>query len=177
MSMTNLYKKIIIASLLSISCIGAGVYLFTPVKIAQQASQTEIVPFNKDQHSAFIRAMFADKENWDWLIAEGTPFSIDYMLEHQGYPQFTAAKNNLFIDISLSGQTPTGFVAYLHMSSISAKILFLFVDKPFRGQGWGYKLLDQAVKKLYTRYGFKKVRNFGLKNEFVDYVLKTSDVH
>ncbi len=174
-------KKIMLSALVATPCLVAGLY-FAYTHLVSNHVVSGIVPFDKARDSAFILKMFKDPTNWYWLIEESSRFSPELMIETQGYPQETTNRGNLFIDVVYDKAEPVGFTAYLKNSIYSGKILFLLVDEKFRGQGWGYRLLDHAVgqlkkmgstrvelltrlsnesaQRLYKRYGFKEMYRF-----------------
>lgn len=147
-----------------------------------------IYTFNDDERDIQdIEATFQD--DFYWLTTRDT-YDVRAMLKHRT-SEFTdpSLYNNMFIYIMRQRVTNAfiGFMSFFKVSFYKGQILFVSVNKAFRGKGYGQKLTEyaleqmknmgmikatlftrtdnKAARKLYERMGFKIasfVGNFGL---------------
>lgn len=121
------------------------------------AEQGSIRSYGNLQDEVFIKNQF--KENWYTLIA--TPeYDVDFMLEKKApndrEPQYFG---KMAIKMLYEDSRPIGFITYYMQTSYQGDILFLVIDKDYRGKRYGEKLLHYAFKEL-KKQGAKTVKIF-----------------
>lgn len=134
----------------------AGYYYFSAVDSSMVAMQNSAIrPYNQADHKAFIKKQF--KENWYWLIS-----SFDYNIEHMldtrspnNYEPRYKGKMDIVV-LHQEGQ-PVGFGTYYMRSSSHGEILFIAVDKAFRGKRYAQQLVLYCLEQLKKK-GAKVVR-------------------
>lgn len=119
-------------------------------------SDLQIMPFNKERDTAWMLKLFYDNKYWLYEGPE-SEFRPEYTLEHQSSSRKAEDDHNLTIKTLYLKKTPVGFVAYHKLSFYVGKILYLVVKHEFRGQKYGYLLLQYAVDDL-KRDGVKKIQ-------------------
>lgn len=88
------------------------------------------------------------KNNWYWLIASDD-FSVNHMLKNR-------APNNrdiryfgkLIIKVLRVKNEFAGFTAYYKKNFNTGQLLFVAVKDEFRGHGYGFELVNYAVRAL-----------------------------
>lgn len=145
------YARIILSAISITLCSAALWFMFI-----QNRSDIHIYSFDKKRDMPFILDLF--KDNMYWLYeGPASEFSPEYILETQSSSKRPEHYHNLIIKTLYKKDEPVGFVAYYTLSFYSAKLLFLAVRKEFRGQKYGYLLLQAAVDDMKSR-GIKKIR-------------------
>jgi ribosomal protein S18 acetylase RimI-like enzyme len=139
-------RKWILLSLCSILLIGGtiGAYFYY-----QQLPR--IVEFDEERDTPFILDIF--KNDWYWLVSEySTDFSPNYMLHYRASSKAPENLGNLTIKALYLKNQPVGFVAYYKKNFYEGMILFLALLKEFRSKGYAYKLLQDAMNDLKSRF-------------------------
>jgi ribosomal protein S18 acetylase RimI-like enzyme len=174
------YKKLV-AVLLMILGSGIG-YWYWPnnYSVIIQSTvnqQSSIVDYIPEKHKAFIKEQF--KQNWYWLISS-PDYDVDYMLDTRSPNNYEPNyKGKLSIIMLQEENQLVGFGAYYMKHSFEGAILFIDIDKNFRGKRYAEKLVTYAEqdlkkmgakivklatwienassRKLYTRLGYQEV--------------------
>lgn len=103
----------------------------------------------------FIRRQF--KENWSNLISSPN-YDIEYFLEKRGiYPFQPEYEGTMQIKVLYKDNEMVGFSAYYLKSPSEGSILFIEVDKAYRGKRYAEKLVRYATQDL-QRLGADYVR-------------------
>jgi ribosomal protein S18 acetylase RimI-like enzyme len=172
---TAFYKKRSFLSFLFASAlIGGGInvgwyYLHRPV------AEQQILDFDYERDAQSIIEAFARDRYW---LTANPAHSTEYVLRNRASSEKITHLGNLTIKVAYDHGTYAGMVAYFKKKFYVGKILYLVVEPEFRSKGWGYRLLDYAMKdlaqrgalrihivtrpqntaanKLYERYGFKE---------------------
>jgi len=163
----------------------SGIFLIAgTVGIGWHYKQTEsgaqqILDFDDARDTQQIIAAF--KRDIYWLSAN-PEHSTEYTLANRASSKKITHLGNLTIKVGYDNGRYAGMVmvAYFKKKFYVGKILYLVVEPEFRSKGWGYRLLDYAVKdlikrgsmrinlvtrtdnapgnKLYERYGFEEMK-------------------
>lgn len=138
--------------LLAVLSVGIGSYFYT------QYSQKEycIYEYNEKRDHDFILNLFKDKENWYWLVAEGSDFSPEYFLEHRASSKKPEHLGNETIKVIYAQGKPVGFTSYYQLKFYEGRIHFVAVDKQHRSKSYGFILTKYALEDLLKR-GTKKI--------------------
>ena len=140
-------KQILIASGLMLCCVFGGYFIIT---YNTQVSAPVLTEYRSSADDEWIRNFFRD--NWYWLVSEySTDFSLDYILSHKVSSTHPEQARPLSIFMLYQKKAPVGFVAYFRESSDVGKILFVGVDKQWRGAGYAKLLLDHAAHMLCSQ--------------------------
>jgi ribosomal protein S18 acetylase RimI-like enzyme len=100
-------------------------------------------------------------DNLFW-IAEHADLSAEKVLTFKAPSNDMSRTGQVSIDVIEAESTTAGFIAYYKKSHDHGFIWLLAVDKNFRGQGFGERLVTQALKKLKKQkatYATLAVRN------------------
>lgn len=117
--------------------------------IYYKTAYVALYDFNAKRDSAFILDVF--NRHWYWLIAEGSDFSPEYMLEHLASSKDPSDHGNEIIKVMYKGNTPVGFVIYYKKKFYQGVLHFVAVDDQFRSKGYGLQLVEYAVNDLISR--------------------------
>lgn len=180
-------KKIIIA-LLALGALGFGVWKFLGMQ-QQAVNKNGIRLYNAATDKPAIHKMFADE--WYWLVSDYTierdtsVHYVDFMLDNKSSVQYEK-RNDLTLKVLQEDGKVVGFSATYKKASFIGHILFIVVDKDFRGKGYAKALVTNALEDLFaqgcikvsldTRVGNKRARSlytslgFQLLNTDDDYV-------
>lgn len=142
-------KKIIALALLFV--VGATAYYF---KDAWMSSGQEIENFVDDRDTEQVKQLF--KDDWFLMICDenSKTYSIDFMLKNRTSSQYSK-RNDLVLKVWRENGDVTGFLAYYKKSLYTWQLLFLIVNKDYRGQGRSKKLLKFAVDDMVARGAIK----------------------
>ncbi|MGB8366855.1 MAG: GNAT family N-acetyltransferase [Candidatus Babeliales bacterium] len=135
-----------------------------------------IYDFDETRDMQEILQIFDD--DWYWLI-ESEDYSPEFMLTHRAPNKDPMYVGSLHIKVLREKNKLAGFAAYYLKKKGLYQLLFLAVNKNFRGKGYGEQLLCYALKdakklganqvrlvtrstnfpaqRLYKRVGFKQV--------------------
>ena len=179
-------KKIIFSALLLIGICGA-VYYFKDLLIEPNG----IVNFNYNRDRKQVEQLFKD----DWMLMltdeSAKTYSVDFMLKNKSSSQHEK-RNDLILKVWRENGDVTAFLAYYKKSLYNWQLLFLIVNKDYRGQGRSKAMvqygLDDMVARgavrvdlttrsvnklaqsLYTKnFGFKQIYGKGKYFEYVWY--------
>ena len=89
------------------------------------------------------------REDIYWLIETPETFDIEYMLRTKSPNKIPALYGKLNIKVLRDNNQLVGFVAYYKLIPDLCHILFLSVNKAFRGKNYGKKLLNCAIHDLF----------------------------
>jgi len=131
------------------------------------------------------------KTDWYWLVEEGLPFDVHYMLTTKSPNKNPRFRGKLHIKVILDRGQFAGFITYYKKSYHEGLIQFLSINRNFRGKSYGKKLINYAIKdlvnmgctevklttrttniwaqRIYTALGFKEYHR---DDKFVDYVFR-----
>ena len=140
---SNLFKFTVLTA--AFSAIIAGFIYFYPL-----AQPYYIVDFQESRDMQPIVKMF-DKD-WYWLVAEATKdeYSPEFMLKHKTMSKNPLDFGKLTIKVLREKDKTAGFTAYCKKSFYKGFILYVAVDRVFRGKGYGEKLTRYAMKDLFN---------------------------
>jgi ribosomal protein S18 acetylase RimI-like enzyme len=113
-----------------------------------------IYEFNTTRDTSAILDLF-DK-NWHWLIAnEGS--SPAFYLKYRTPNENPAYFGKLKLKVLREKNEFMGFVAYYMEQPRKGQLLFLAVDKKFRGKGYGTILAEYAMQDMTNNLGAEKI--------------------
>lgn len=170
-----MYKKnnILAKILLGLGLIGAVglVYVYLPFHTSAVDQKAYYVyAFNDDERDIHdIEKIF--NEDFYWLTTRDT-YDVPAMLTRRT-SDFTnpAFNNNMFIYVMRDKATDglIGFVTFFKLSFYKGQVLFLSINKAFRGKGYGRELVNYALEQmkdmgimkatLFTRLNNKPARS------------------
>jgi len=90
------------------------------------------------------------KDDNFWLVEEGLNLDFDYILNTHSPNKHPQYKGKLKIKVLLDHGKFAGFITYYKKSYYRGFIQFLSVSKNFRGKGYGKKLVQYAIKDLFS---------------------------
>ncbi len=143
-------KKIILVIGLLIS-IG---YIFG-IYYDAHADQGYICHFNGMRDTHAILDIF--KDNWTELVAPND-YSPEFMMKNRKPDPDSECVGLLKIKVMRERNRLAGFTAYYKESLSKGVVLFLAVGHDFRGKGYGYRLMKDALSDLLSM----GVKNIGL---------------
>jgi ribosomal protein S18 acetylase RimI-like enzyme len=171
--MNKLYKIIGLIGIV-IACI-AGYYFFKP---QSSDSGFAVHDFNFEKDADFIKDLFAKGDNRYWLLNESInqSYSVDFLLRYKTSNQHSKNYDLIIKVVTVDGKF-VGFLAYLPLSKLVWKLLFLAVDQDFRRKGMAKKMLNYAVQDMVHRGAIKieidtRVNNFRAQNLYLGYGCK-----
>ena len=119
--------------------------------------QGDIRSYKAGIDEQYIKKEFQD--NWYTLIANPS-YDVDFMLQRKApnnyEPQYFGKMN---IKMLYHDNRPIGFITYYMQTSYQGDVLFLVIDKEFRGKRYGEKLLNYAFAQM-KKEGAKTVKIF-----------------
>lgn len=145
---------------------GAGwYYVRKPLQQEKQAA-VGIKDYLPDRDREFILDQF--KENWYWLISS-PDYDIKYALDNRAPNKYEPQlKGKMKIRVLYADGKPAGFSSFYMRNAVQGDILFIEVDKRFRGKGYAVQLVNDVfaelkkmgakIAKWVTRPGNKKSR-------------------
>lgn len=159
--MQHSIKKIIIFIVLVVA--GTGGYFWWKSK--NQSNDTlKIIDTQFVRDVDAIDALFHKGDNFYWMIAGNSDYSVKFMVEHATSSQYEKLHNLILKSAFLDGKL-VGFLAYFKISPHVWRILYIIVDQDFRKQGIAKKLLQYAVQACVDQ-GALKVILFTRSNNF-----------
>jgi ribosomal protein S18 acetylase RimI-like enzyme len=140
--MKKIFLTIIIVSVLGL----AGFYF----KNYWLDSTNSIEDFVDARDTKQVNQLFRD--DWFLMICDenSKTYDIDFMLQNRTSSQ-RAKLNDLVIKVWRENNEVAGFLAYYKKSLYRWHLLFLIVNKKYRGQGRSKKLLKFAVDDMVAR--------------------------
>ncbi len=117
-----------------------------------------IVDYKMTRDKDAVKKMFHD--DWKLLyygdmdVIQETDFDVDFMLDNRSSSQYSANSNLILKVLRESGQT-VGFLAYYPKSPYWWHMLFLIVDKDYRGKKYASKLVQFFIDDSVTRGAIK----------------------
>jgi ribosomal protein S18 acetylase RimI-like enzyme len=130
-------KKYVVMALLAV-CIGAGLWY------VQRTPQT-ILPFNNARDTRDIIELFEADRYW---LTSTPGYSVENMLKYKSPDGDVQAGGKLRIKVLREHGKLIGFTAYYMLRLGIGKVLFVGVNKEYRGKRYGEKLLAHAVQEL-----------------------------
>lgn len=152
-------NKKIISFIVAVTLLAGGSYWYYSKQavsvVSQNSSTSGIQIYNAKDHKAFIEKQF--KENWYWLIS--TPeYDIHHMMDTQSPNNYEPKYFGKMKIIVLHEEGhPVGFGTYYMQSPAIGDILFIAVDKDFRGKRYAEKLVNACIDDL-KKMGAKVVK-------------------
>lgn len=147
-----LKKRLLKRIVLSFILVGVGFFGYR--WYIGSSRQSYMADFDYKRDASFILDIF--KNNWYWLIAEGSDFSPEYMLKHKASSRAPEHMGNETIKVMYVDGKPVGFVTYYSLKFYEARIHFVAVDQSCRSRGYGLALVRYALNEL-TKQGYKKI--------------------
>lgn len=152
MSTKRTVKRIVV--LIGLALAGYGCYQLYHHYTAEHG---EIRSYQTKEDEQYIKKEFED--NWYTLIANPS-YDVDFMLNkkapNEREPQYFG---KMAIKMLYHDNRPIGFITYYMQTSYQGDILFLVIDKNFRGKRYGEKLLNYAFDKM-KKEGAKTIKIF-----------------
>jgi ribosomal protein S18 acetylase RimI-like enzyme len=147
---------VIKVALLSISVALGGGIAYYVMRDRVEIAQGPIYDYNEQRDKEAIKKIFMD--NWYWLtVHEQDPAYPEYIFStnspNDWEPQYIG---QLHVKVLREGSDLVGFVAYHKLNFYEGKVLFLAIDKRFRGKHYGEQLLRAAIADL-RKLGSKQV--------------------
>lgn len=108
--------------------------------------------YQNKQDKKFIKKLF--KENWYWLVAGNSSYNKNYVENILNYKSPTGTNKNketLEIYLYKEDNKPVAMVAFYKVKVYEGAILFLGVNKNYRGKGYARKLLNFGLSKLKSQ--------------------------
>jgi ribosomal protein S18 acetylase RimI-like enzyme len=138
-------KKIIIGALLLIGICG-GAYYFKDLWMSVDG----IVDFNYDRDKDQVEQLF--KDDWVTMLTDESvkTFSVDFMLKNKTSSQ-SDKRNNLVLKVWREDGDVVAFLAYYKKSLYHWQLLFLIVNKDYRGQGRSKKMVQYGLDDMVAR--------------------------
>ena len=87
------------------------------------------------------------------MEAERDQYSPEFMLKYRTPDKNPRNYRTLIIKVLREGDKTAGFVAYYKLNSFTYKLLYLAVDKDFRGKRYGMRLAKYAIQDMFARGG------------------------
>lgn len=115
-------------------------------------SANSIALYNNAVDCNFINKLF--KENWYWLVAGNSDFNQTYVkniFDRKSPTGDIKSAGSLSVYTYKDNNQPVGMVAFYKHKVYEGAILFLGVDKEYRGHGYARKLLKFALDKLKSQ--------------------------
>lgn len=148
---SNFYKKLFLF-ILFLSTLSFGAYLFKDYVLERNG----MYAYNPTKDRAFILNIF--KNDWDWLVSRySTDFSAEYIFDNATPDRDPENIGKLQTKVYYDHNQPVGFVSYWQRPLYEGNILFVAVDKAFRGKGYAPKMVKYAIDDL-KKHGSAYVR-------------------
>lgn len=123
--------------------------VFITITLTKCSSRVTIEDYNPNRDYAGITTNLKVDEYW--LFEEGMNFDIDYMLNTKSPDKRPQLYGKLKIKVLLENGKFAGFITYHKDGYHRGRIQFLSVSKNFRGKNYGKKLINYAVKDLFSQ--------------------------
>jgi ribosomal protein S18 acetylase RimI-like enzyme len=117
-----------------------------------------IVDYIAYRDKAAVKKMFHD--DWkmlyygDWDKITEDDFNVDFMLDNRSSSQYSI-NSNLVLKVFRSAGKTVGFLAYYPKSPYTWQMLFLIVDRDYRGKGYAAKLIQFFIDDAVARGAVK----------------------
>lgn len=134
-----------------------GCYGFTST-----AQNNKIFNYDAARDKNAVKKMFHD--DWqllyygDWDKITINDFDVDFMLDNRSSSQHVA-QHNLILKVVRDADKTVGFLAYYPKSLYWWHMLFLIVDKDYRGKGYAAKMMKFMIDDMIAR-GALKITTF-----------------
>ncbi|KKP29756.1 MAG: Ribosomal protein S18 alanine N-acetyltransferase [candidate division TM6 bacterium GW2011_GWF2_30_66] len=113
------------------------------------SEKSPITDFVYSRDAESILKIF-DKD-WYWLVASSREeYSPDFMLKNRAYDRDPAHFGKLDIKVLRENNKLAGFTAYFNKKIYEGFLLYVGVDRDFRGEGYGEKLTNYAVEDMFA---------------------------
>lgn len=149
-------KKIIkiIAVIVGLLLLGAGIYFYTPHISWQQKQEhttanSTIKSFDPTRDLPAILEIF--KKDWYWLIASEPEYSqefVEYIFKNNRPNKDPRYLNKLITKVLYENDQLVGFTSYYMKNFFIGIILFVVVKPEFRGKGYAQQLMKSAIEDL-----------------------------
>jgi ribosomal protein S18 acetylase RimI-like enzyme len=117
-----------------------------------------VIEYKAWRDKASVKKMFHDDWKWlqygDWDKITEDDFDVDFMLDNRSSSQYCAQSNLVLKVLRESGKT-VGFLAYYPKSPYWWQMLFLIVDKDYRGKGYASQLVQHFIDDSVQRGAVK----------------------
>lgn len=144
--MNKFYKKIFLCSAVILAC---SVFYYGYQHYKKNyliAEKNGFIPYDDVRDRPFIKRLFKD----DWYLLMADPHGdVDFVFSTRSpNPREPKYFGKMDITMLFENGQPVGVVTYYMKTRALAQILFLIVDKNFRGKRYGEKLLNYAFEAL-----------------------------
>jgi len=117
-----------------------------------------IVSYQPFRDKNAVKKMFHDDWQYlyygDWDKITENDFNVDFMLDNKSSTQHAVTSNLIMKVLRKSGKT-VGFLAYYPKSLYWWQMLFVVVDKDYRGKGCASQLVQYCIDDVRNRNAIK----------------------
>lgn len=89
------------------------------------------------------------KDNWYWLVPEGSSFSAERFLDTGSKKARGESEDDSKIFVYCADNKAVGFVSYYKENFYRGRLRFIAIDKDYRGRGYSEKLMDFALQDMH----------------------------
>ncbi|NRB22040.1 GNAT family N-acetyltransferase [Candidatus Dependentiae bacterium] len=151
----NILKKNYLLILFGIAAAVLGGFLLYQYTPTAPITSNGIENFQDDRDTQDILRIM--KDDW-YLLIESEDYSAEHMLKHRAPSQYEPEYfGKMRIKVLRKDDKVVGFVTYYLQKTYQGHILFLVIDKDYRGRGYAQKLIHYALQDL-KRMGAAYVR-------------------
>lgn len=127
-----------------LAVMGGGVYYH--YSLIQRSIDPDIYDFQDDRDTQDVLAIM--KKDWDLLVASSN-YSAEFMLKNRAPSDYEPEYfGKMRIKVLRQDNRVVGFVTYYMQKMYQGHILFLAVDKDYRGKGYAKRLINYALQDL-----------------------------
>jgi ribosomal protein S18 acetylase RimI-like enzyme len=134
--------KKVLGGLLIFLAAGAALYFYgTPYFFVPDKNGIRLY---QQADKEFVRAMFAH----DWRTMVSEEYDLDFTLDHATSSQWER-KHDMIMKVMQEDGRVVGYSAVYKKAQFWGRILFIIVDKEYRGKGYAKALVMDALRYLF----------------------------
>jgi len=156
-------KKILL--IVSLTMLGGGIGYYYVHRTHTDAGelrsdQGPIYDYNGSRDRHDIDQVFSDPEDRYWLLWDPSEFyDLDLLLDYRAPSHDPLYVGKLIIKVLRENGAFVGFTCYYKKTLTEGTVLFLTINKEFRGKGYATKLMQYVMQDLKKR-GSNKITLF-----------------